>query len=77
MAVHSKSTIEKQENILKARFDALTLSMYGRPVNADEIYRENFPETHRVICADDVRIAIDDFSTILREIKATLGKRGS
>jgi len=25
--------------------------------------------------SDDVRIAVDDFQSILREIKATLGKR--
>ena len=31
--------------------------------------------THARVRSDDVRIAVDDFQTILKEIKATLGKR--
>lgn len=77
MAIHSAAFIEKQEQILKERFDKLVLCMYGRAVDADEIHRGNYPATHRVVCADDVRIALGDFSTILTEIKGSLGKRSS
>jgi hypothetical protein len=35
----------------------------------------NYPETHRVVDPSEIRIAVDDFATILKEIKLTLGKK--
>ena len=49
--------------------------MTGRAVQADEIHMHNYPDTHRYVSASNVRIAVDDFATILKEIKTTLGKQ--
>ncbi|WP_026600520.1 hypothetical protein [Methylomonas sp. 11b] len=74
MAIHSENTVKKLKARLKERYDLLITAMDGRTINPDEAFRTALPETHRVVAPDDVRIAVDDFSTILKEIKATLGK---
>lgn len=74
MAIHSENSVNKLTSRLKERYDLLITAMIGRPINPDQAFRTNLPETHRMVAADDVRIAVDDFSTILKEIKATLGK---
>jgi hypothetical protein len=75
MASHSQALIKKLEGKLKERYDNLVSCMGGRPVDETEIRAFNVPNDHRHVSSADVRIAIDDFSTILKEIKATLGKR--
>lgn len=60
---------------LQERHEKLLKAMKGRAVQADEIHMHSYPETHRFVTASDVRIAVDDFATILKEIKGTLGKQ--
>jgi hypothetical protein len=49
--------------------------MQGTDIGSDEQRLRGFHGPHATVRSDDVRIAVDDFQTILKEIKATLGKR--
>ncbi|WP_447896445.1 hypothetical protein [Stenotrophomonas acidaminiphila] len=74
MPYHSTAKIERLEKRLQERFDHLV-----KVVNGSEVSPKYLPShstgPHRSVFAEDVRIAVDDFSTILKEIKASLGKR--
>lgn len=76
MAIHSDLLVNKLTGKLKERVESLATAMNGSPLNTDEISRSNFPETYRSVAPDDVRMAVDDFATILKEIRTTLGKNG-
>jgi hypothetical protein len=76
MSYHSVSRIEKLEQQLRDRFEKLLSVMQGRELTKAEISISNYQKTpHRFITSDDIRVAVDDFATIHKEIKATLGKR--
>jgi hypothetical protein len=75
MAAHSENAVDKLVKKLQERHEYLVSTMRGRPVKADEIHMNNYPETHRVVDPSEIRIAVDDFATILKEIKLTLGKK--
>jgi hypothetical protein len=75
MGTHSSSSIDRLEKQIQERYEKLVVAMQGREVSKEEMrmLQHNLP--HRWVTAGDVRIAVDDFATILKEIKASLGKR--
>lgn len=75
MPMHSKHTIEKLQNTLQERLDRLLKAIQGTDVTSEEERMHGLHRPHARVRSDDVRIAVDDFQTILKEIKATLGKR--
>lgn len=75
MAYHSTAKIEKLHKQLQERLDRLVSAMYGKNVAEKDLPLRELKIPHQAVKADDVRIAVDDFSTILKEIKASLGKR--
>lgn len=76
MSIHSDLLVNKLTSKLKERVELLAAAMNGNPLNADEVSRTNLPDTYRSVAPDDVRMAVDDFATILKEIRTTLGKNG-
>ena len=75
MSMHSKQAIQKLQNTLQERLDRLLKAIQGTDVTGEEEILNGLHGPHARIRSDDVRIAVDDFQTILKEIKATLGKR--
>lgn len=75
MSSHSKAKIQKLEVALQERLDRLLKAMRGSDIGSEEQRMQGFHGPHASVRSDDVRIAVDDFQTILREIKATLGMR--
>lgn len=75
MPMHSKQTIEKLQNTLRERLDRLLTAIQGADITSEEERMHELPGPHTKVRSDDVRIAVDDFQTILKEIRATLGKR--
>lgn len=75
MAIQYSSVVEKFEQQLQARYDRLLTAIQGRERTAptDPASPPQLPQ--RLVNDSDVRVAVDDFATILKEIKATLGKR--
>lgn len=75
MADHSVRYVEKLEKQLRERFDKLLVAVKGRETTEDELRVAGFVDPHRFVIPGDVRVTVDDFATILKEIKASLGKR--
>jgi len=75
MPMHSKHTIQKLQNALQERLDRLLKAVQGTGVTSEEERMHGLHGPHTKIRSDDVRIAVEDFQTILKETKATLGKR--
>ncbi len=67
--------IEWLEKQLRERFDNLVSRMHGRPMSEADLKMYDLTGERRIVQPGNVRIAVDDFATILKEIKATLGKR--
>lgn len=75
MPCHPKATTEKLHRALQERFDRLVAAMYGSDVSDQDIRMRGLYGSHVRVSSEDVRIGVDDFATILKEIKTSLGKR--
>lgn len=75
MANHSVGYIEKLDTQLRERFEKLLSAMQGTELDAEDLRMLQLTRPHRRINSGDIRVSVDDFATILKEIKATLGKR--
>lgn len=75
MGIHSPFAIKKLEDLLKERSDKLLAAMRGTEVPSELKLVHNYPDDYRQVDPTVVRVAADDFATILKEIKAVLGKR--
>lgn len=75
MPCHSKATTQKLHQALQERFDRLVAAMYGTDVSEQDTRMRGLCGPHVSVRSEDVRIGVDDFTTILKEIKASLGKR--
>lgn len=74
MAIHYSSKVEKFEKALQARYEGLLAAIRGkeeRPVSDPSLPA---PSPQRSVNASDVRLAVDDFAAILKEIRVTFGK---
>lgn len=70
MGTHSKKEVERLLQRLQERHEALTKVMHGR----DAIKLSDKEAPGLVVSAEDIRFAVDDVATALKEIKARLGK---
>lgn len=74
MAIHYSSKVERFENELQARYERLLSAIQGK----EEIPLQDpaLPATapQRRVNASDVRLAVDDFASILKEIKVSFGR---
>jgi uncharacterized coiled-coil DUF342 family protein len=70
MGTHSKKEVERLLQRLQERHEALTKVMRGR----DAIKLSDKEAHGLVVSAEDIRFAVDDVATALKEIKARLGK---
>ncbi|MCT9825200.1 hypothetical protein ACM9HO_02145 [Pseudomonas sp. KHB2.9] len=70
MGTHSKKEVERLLQRLQERHEALTKVMRGR----DAIKLSDKEAPGLVVSAEDIRFAVDDVATALKEIKARLGK---
>lgn len=75
MAHHSVNFVEKFEQQLRERFEKLLADMQGREITKEEMRMVGYKDSHRSIISGDIRVSVDDFATILKEIKASLGRR--
>lgn len=75
MPSHPKSKIQKLQTTLQERFDRLLEVTGGTDLSSEDHRLMGLHGPHAMVRSDDVRIAVDDFQTILKEIKASLGKR--
>ena len=75
MANHSVGYVEKLEQQLRERFEKLLFAMQGTELSAEDLRMFQLTYPHRRINSGDTRVAVDDFATILKEIKFSLGKR--
>lgn len=75
MTIYTIEKIQRLEKQLKERFEKLCKQMLGRELSGSEAARYGNSKDLRDVSSEEVRIATDDFATILKEIKATLGKR--
>lgn len=76
MGIYSLALIDKFESQLQERFEKLVVTMKGIEIGQNEMRTLQYTLPHRRVNAADIRVAVDDFATILKEIKASLGKRG-
>jgi len=67
MGLIKKSEIKKLETKLKERYDSLLEKLSGIETSPNLI--DVIDESQTVIDSHELRISIDDFSTILKEIK--------
>jgi hypothetical protein len=70
MATHSKKDVESLLKRLQDRYEALVEIMRGR--EATSLTPKETPGL--IVKAEDIRFAVDDVATALKEIKARLGK---
>lgn len=75
MANHSLASIEKLEKQLQERHEKLVAAMRGREVSESEMRVLQYTTPYRWVNSSDIRVAVEDFGVILKEIKASLGKR--
>ncbi|AZD34643.1 hypothetical protein C4K22_1890 [Pseudomonas chlororaphis subsp. aurantiaca] len=71
MAVHSKADVEGLLRRLQERHEALVEIMKGRETTKTTTFGT---EPGLSMRAEDIRFAVDDVATALKEIKARLGK---
>ncbi len=72
MGVHSKAKVADLSKQLDERMKKLKQVITGRKLNEYEPMEKHSPENLTSVSASDVRIAVDDFNTILKEIKRVL-----
>ena len=74
MAIHYSSKVDKFEQQLQARYERLLIAIRGKEEapSPDPSLPVTSPE--RRVNASDVRLAVDDFAAILKEVKLTFGK---
>lgn len=72
MGIHSKQLIANLQSQLDERMDNLKKVMEGRKPQSFEVADYPEPDIYAKVSASNIRIAVDDFSTILREIKRVL-----
>ncbi|MGB7649322.1 MAG: hypothetical protein WBM22_28100 [Pseudomonas fluorescens] len=70
MGTHSKKEVERLLQRLQERYEALEKVMRGR----DAIKLSDKETPGLVVSPEDIRFAVDDVATALKEIKARLGK---
>lgn len=70
MGTHSKKEVERLLQRLQERHEALAKVMRGR----DAIKLSDKEVPGLAVSAEDIRFAVDDVVTALKEIKARLGK---
>lgn len=70
MGNHSKREVERLLQRLQERHEALEKVMRGR--DATLLTAKEAPGL--IVSAEDIRFAVDDVATALKEIKARLGK---
>lgn len=75
MPHHSKAKVQKLQQALQERFDQLVAAVAGTEASDEDRRMFELTGPHLRVKSDDVRISVDDFQTILKEIKASLGKR--
>lgn len=66
MSVHNKFKIKKHVDILNERYTKLVKILEGRETGSD---LEPFPKDSIILDDLEVRLAVDDFNNILKEIK--------
>jgi len=71
MATHSKKDVESLLQRLQERHEALVEIMRGRETKKLTVTGE---VPGLLVEAEDIRFAVDDVATALKEIKARLGK---
>ena len=71
MGSHSKKEVERLLQRLQERHEALEKVMLGREATKLTVTGE-LPGL--IVSAEDIRFAVDDVATALKEIKARLGK---
>ncbi|MDR8387434.1 hypothetical protein MKS85_18065 [Pseudomonas sp. JL2] len=71
MAIHSKKDVESLLQRLLERHEALVKIMNGRETTKTTNLHT---EPGVAVRAEDIRFAVDDVATALKEIKARLGK---
>jgi phosphoribosyl-dephospho-CoA transferase len=71
MATHSKKDVESLLQRLQERHEALVEIMRGRETKKLTVTGE---VPGLLVKAEDIRFAVDDVATALKEIKARLGK---
>jgi hypothetical protein len=71
MATHSKKDVESLMQRLQSRHEALVEIMRGRETTKLGAMGE---VPGLIVRAEDIRFAVDDVATALKEIKARLGK---
>ncbi len=74
MGFHSPLETTDLESRLKDRMNRLLHAVRGRELAADEVELHKYPEDHRWVDSRSVRLAVDEFSAILKEVKKALGK---
>lgn len=72
MAIHSKIEVERLLQRLQERHEALVQIMRGRETTKRDSFGDDVPSLG--VRAEDIRFAVDDVSTALKEIKSRLGK---
>jgi len=72
MGIHSKVTINNLHSQLKERMDKLKKIMEGGEILEHEGRDYPFPDKMRKVNPSEIRVAADDFNTILKEIKRVL-----
>jgi hypothetical protein len=72
---HSVYSVEKLEKQLRDRFEKLLSDMRGTDITKENMRLFNYNAPHRSLIASDIRVSVDDFATILKEIKSSLGKK--
>lgn len=75
MAHHPISHIDKLERQLQERFNTLLTAMRGRDVSDEQARNFNLSAPCRSVVSSDVRVSVDDFKTVLNEVRSSLGKR--
>lgn len=74
MAIHSDLRVNGLVQQLQERHEKLVEIVQGRAPTEDERMRHSVPNDHRVVNPSRVRVAVDDYMTMLREVKKLLGK---
>jgi len=72
MGIHSKNLIKKLSNQLDERLATLKKAMEGTQPLPYEVADQPLPDTVTRVTSGDIRVAVDDFNTILKEIKRVL-----
>jgi len=72
MKTHSIYKIQKLQTALDERMSSLKKAMEGYEPHPHLVSGHSNPESLRQVNESEIRIAADDFNTILKEIKSVL-----